>query len=146
MGVSEKSGKSILSVPIKSSGSIGFGRISINGGTFDKAVREEIPLITLDSFFKEQKLSRIDFIKVDVEGHEMSVLKGARNLLETHSPAIMIEVNKNHLAAARTQPEDIFNFFQDMGYVNARIDEKNGRLIFESSTTIYDTDYLFYKE
>lgn len=43
---------------------------------------EEIEIKTIDSFCEEQKINKVDFLKIDVEGHEMSVLKGACNLLE----------------------------------------------------------------
>lgn len=35
----------------------------------------------------------VDFIKIDVEGHEVSVLRGARRLLETYRPSILAEAN-----------------------------------------------------
>ena len=146
MGASEKNGTNVLSIPIKKSGSIGFGRSSVNGESFEKAIREEIALTSLDSFSKQQKISRVDFIKIDVEGHEMSVLKGAKGLLKKHSPSVMIEINKDHLSNAQTKVADVFLFFQSLGYTYARIDEENGTLISNDGNNFYDTDYLFYKE
>lgn len=146
MGASDKNGKSVLSVPIKSSGSIGFGRSSINGEDFTHALREEIPLTTLDHFSKTHQLPRVDLIKIDVEGHEMSVLNGAQKLLKDYAPAVMIEINHEHLLKAGTQPLDIFNFFKSLGYHYGRIDEDTGTLLLENTSQIYDTDYLFYKE
>jgi len=49
----------------------------------------EVKTITLDSL----NLPRVDFIKIDVEGHEVEVLNGACNLLMRHRPALLIEVN-----------------------------------------------------
>lgn len=43
---------------------------------------ETISLETLDQFCADQGIDRIDFLKMDVEGHEMSVLKGAAGMLE----------------------------------------------------------------
>jgi FkbM family methyltransferase len=43
---------------------------------------EEIKVVTLDGFCTQQGIDRIDFLKLDVEGHELSVLRGARGLLE----------------------------------------------------------------
>jgi FkbM family methyltransferase len=41
----------------------------------------EVPTITLDTLVKKFKLDRIDFLKIDVEGAELAVLKGAYNAL-----------------------------------------------------------------
>lgn len=42
---------------------------------------EQVVLSTIDKFCDEHGISRIDFLKLDVEGHEMAVLKGASNML-----------------------------------------------------------------
>jgi FkbM family methyltransferase len=42
---------------------------------------ERIEVRTLDRFCEEQGISRIDFLKLDVEGHELAALRGARRLL-----------------------------------------------------------------
>jgi len=49
------------------------------GITLDQ--EEEIETLTLDQFCKSNAIEHIDFCKIDVEGHEMHVLKGAENLI-----------------------------------------------------------------
>jgi FkbM family methyltransferase len=49
----------------------------------------EVPCLTLDSL----DLPRVDFMKIDVEGHEPEVLAGARRLLERDRPLIFTELN-----------------------------------------------------
>jgi FkbM family methyltransferase len=44
---------------------------------------EEVPVKTIDGFCAEQGINSIDFLKLDVEGHEMAVLSGARGVLES---------------------------------------------------------------
>jgi FkbM family methyltransferase len=44
--------------------------------------------VTIDSL----QLSRVDFIKIDVEGHELEVLRGSRETLERYHPILMVEV------------------------------------------------------
>jgi FkbM family methyltransferase len=40
-----------------------------------------VPLTTLDLFCKHEKVERIDLLKMDVEGHELMVLKGAAEMM-----------------------------------------------------------------
>lgn len=51
----------------------------------------EVDVVTLDSF----SLSRVDFIKVDVEGLEASVLRGAERTLKVHRPSLLIEIDRS---------------------------------------------------
>ena len=41
-------------------------------------------------------LANISFMKIDVEGHEPSVLRGAIRLLETEKPVLLIEIEHRH--------------------------------------------------
>ena len=50
----------------------------------------EIPMVTIDSL----NLSDVDVIKIDVEGYEMEVLKGAKKTLQKNK-YVMIELNSN---------------------------------------------------
>ncbi|MBM3208083.1 MAG: FkbM family methyltransferase [Chlamydiae bacterium] len=65
-----------------------------------------IQLITIDSL----NLSRLDLIKIDVEGMEFEVLHGAKNTILTHKPAILIEYIKN-------DPQELINYLQALGYI-----------------------------
>jgi FkbM family methyltransferase len=46
---------------------------------------EEIRVRTLDSYCAEHGIDCLDFLKLDVEGHELSILRGAKRMLETGS-------------------------------------------------------------
>ena len=52
----------------------------------------KISSITLDNFCDSNKISP-DFLKIDVEGAEYSVLKGAKNILSKNKPGILIEIH-----------------------------------------------------
>jgi FkbM family methyltransferase len=45
----------------------------------------QIPLTTLDLFCKGENIDRIDFLKMDVEGHELKILNGAENMIRSGS-------------------------------------------------------------
>jgi len=42
---------------------------------------EQVQVRTIDRFCETEKIQRIDFLKIDVEGHELSVLRGAERML-----------------------------------------------------------------
>ena len=60
-----------------------------------------IPVVPIDQFVKEQKLERLDFIKIDVEGFESEVLKGAKQTLARFKPRVFIEFNSYSLICIR---------------------------------------------
>jgi FkbM family methyltransferase len=70
---------------------------------------------TLDAFIESGSL-RVDLIKVDVEGHELEVLKGAISLLQTQHPAVVCEVDDGHLKSMRTSAAELRLFLNRLGY------------------------------
>ena len=46
---------------------------------------ESIDVTSIDSFCQENNISFIDILKIDIEGHELAALKGARNMIESNS-------------------------------------------------------------
>ncbi len=51
--------------------------------------KEFVKLDTLDNFCLENKIDRIDFLKIDVEGFEVNILKGAKKLLNGNKIGII---------------------------------------------------------
>ena len=83
----------------------------------DKPDIEEIDVTVhaLDRFLPD--LSRVDFLKIDVEGAELGVLRGGKVLLQTHRPIILFECGLGASDYYGTAPEDIHSFLtQDCGY------------------------------
>ena len=56
----------------------------------DNTHTEEVEIITLDFFVEENNIKRIDFIKMDCEGYELKVLKGASNIIRKFKPRMVI--------------------------------------------------------
>jgi len=67
---------------------------------------------TLDSFNFED----VDFIKIDVEGHEFKVLKGGIETIKKYKPTIIIEENTSPEFYNKGKMFDATNFLQDLGY------------------------------
>lgn len=83
-----------------------------------------VKLAPLDSFINE--VNRCDFMKVDIEGSEVSMLYGARDFISRYHPAILMEINKRCLLAQGSEPQDIFDYFDGIGYKWVVADGKVG--------------------
>ena len=88
--------------------------VSLSDDNFTQAKRivgeGNIPMTTIDSL----GLDDIDLIKIDVEGYEMEVLKGAKKVLES-CQYVMIELNSN-TGKYGSSNQECMNFLESMGY------------------------------
>ncbi|MEN0003296.1 MAG: FkbM family methyltransferase [Bacteroidota bacterium] len=96
MGLSSVEGSFTLNIPKTKKGSspgATINPVDSTQGVFDQV---EIKTTTLDTYFLERNIQP-KLIKIDVEGHELEVLKGGEQLLTTHRPAILMECEQRHL-------------------------------------------------
>lgn len=59
--------------------------------------------------------TRVDFIKIDVEGAELGVLKGARQLLQNHKPIVVFEHGLGAADHYGTKPEQVYTLLNSCG-------------------------------
>lgn len=79
----------------------------------DFTSHETIELTTLDQFCAQHKIDHIDFLKLDVEGHELAVLKGGSLMIgEGRVQIIQFEFGGCNIDS-RTYFRDYFNFFRE---------------------------------
>jgi FkbM family methyltransferase len=102
-----------MEVPRYASGGENFyeARIVNDAGAALRSVRVEAR--PLDALFGH--LRQIDFIKCDVEGHELACLRGAEMILRTLKPAWLIEISGNPDQPASTASE-VFQLLAQNGY------------------------------
>ncbi|MGK7920130.1 MAG: FkbM family methyltransferase [Trichodesmium sp.] len=86
---------------------------------------KEVTVVTLDQLISE----KVDFIKVDVQGKEIDALIGAKNLISSYQPDMLVEVAKNHIKDFRKFLEEvryqIIKAFDHGRYVNFYIKYTN---------------------
>ncbi len=76
-----------------------------------------VHVVRLDDWLTEHKIDRVDFIKLDVEGAELSILKGALRLLKGASrPVILAEVQDTRTLPWGYRARDIVTTLEGWGY------------------------------
>lgn len=107
-----------------------------SGGIFlSNKVTEEskkVLSIPLDDFCNEHKIEKLDLIKIDVEGFELKVLKGAEQTLKKFKPKMFIEINDFHLHRAGGSAKEVVALLEQIGYKISRADNK------EAIHSVYD--------
>lgn len=78
---------------------------------------EEVSCISLDSWVTAHSIDRLDFIKVDVEGMELSVLQGATSSILKYQPILLVEFYPDKLKKTRKNGAySLFQFVRSMNY------------------------------
>lgn len=72
-----------------------------------------VEIKTLDSIIPMN--TKIDLIKIDVEGAELGVLKGSKNILERNKPIVIFECGKGASDYYNTKPEDVYAVLKEAG-------------------------------
>ena len=86
---------------------------AVPGMAHDQAT---VPTTTLDAYAAEHRIRDFALVKVDTEGHDLSVLRGARALLAGHRVSV-VQFEYNHRwIYARTFLWDAFEFLGGLGY------------------------------
>lgn len=87
--------------------------------TTDAPIEEhEVELKTLDSL----GLRDVALLKIDVEGHELSVLEGARETISRYRPTVLVEVEERHRAGGVA---GIRTYLEDLGYAGFYLEGLN---------------------
>lgn len=103
----------------------------------------EVETDTLDNFAGTYSL-KPDLIKIDVEGHELSVLKGGENYISNQHPTLIIEIEQRHHKTISV--ESVFESFKTKGYHCFYYSKKQGQLFsIDDKTHLTNTPDFFGK-
>ena len=102
--------------------------LNVDHRTYDSGEGRDkiyVPLVSLDDYFSASQ--RIDLIKIDVQGYELGVLKGAIRLLEVNRDiTVLMEFWPYGLTRAGVIPKDIIEFMTSLGFVLKSTNAANG--------------------
>lgn len=103
-----------------------------------------VGVTTIDHYCRERQIDRIDFVKIDVEGHEFAVLRGADAML-SRKAIRCIQFERTWWAIpARVFLKDIMDFVNGHGYALFKIYQKGVRPIDQYSHHLDDFQYSNY--
>ncbi len=85
-------------------------------GDYAQPQEETILLRPLDPVASEIGIKRLDFIKIDIDGHEPSFFEGARSTIAAFRPAMVIEFNQPNLEVAGFHVDTLRKMLEGMGY------------------------------
>ncbi len=71
-----------------------------------------VKLVALDDL----EFERLDVLKIDVEGGELDVLRGATDTIERHRPVIIVEASKKNTQQFGYEPDAIWDMLGNLGY------------------------------
>ncbi len=148
LAVSSKEGYTSLRIPIRDVKAeydydqkykLGIATIHLDNKLENESFEtfDQIKTTSLDSYkFKHP----IGFIKIDVEGHELEILKGAKNFLNTHKPIMIIEIEERHSGTPR---EEIISYIKNFGYEAFYVNDKFQVIPIKNISLVTNHNLLF---
>jgi FkbM family methyltransferase len=90
------------------------------------AAKERVRTVRLDDIVLREGLSRVDIIKLDIEGAELLALKGAVGILERFRPLLLLELADGALLHQGCSSAQIWDFLRQTGYQIFSFDQQSG--------------------
>ena len=99
--------------------------------------KSQTEVISIDEYVENLKLTFVHFIKCDVEGLELEVLRGGLNTLKTLKPKVSLEIT-----LAENDLKEAIHLLRSAGYSNFNKIEKDYPL-FDINMHNYSEDYFY---
>ena len=107
-GISDKNGKSKFYISERN-----VGAHSIFPHTKYHKSFIDVEIVTLDDYFHKKEIDKISFVKIDVEGGEVAILRGMSCILANENLKILIEYSPEIYRRFGEKPEDLFKILNE---------------------------------
>ncbi len=97
----------------------------------------DIQMIRLDDYNFNHE---IGFIKIDVEGHELDVIKGSHNLIKKYKPCMLIEIEERH---SGQKTRDTILKIKELGYECYYVDDEFQICPYDFSNKLDNSNFIF---
>lgn len=85
----------------------------------------QVKTVTLDDFLASNKITKVDMIKMDIEGAEILALEGMKNTLIKHRPLLFLEFSPHSIMKINKNPMDFLLNLREIGYSVFDINKTN---------------------
>lgn len=136
-----------LKIPIRNSNSnkeifeeyYEMGKATIhNENNFENYENFEIQTKKIDELSFDNKIS---FIKIDVEGHELEVIEGAKNTIKRDKPVLLVEIEKQY---TKKEVAESINFINSLGYKSYFFNKKDLKSTTELNNLDLFNNFIFF--
>ena len=109
-----------------------------NENNFENYENFEIQTKTIDELSFDNKIS---FIKIDVEGHELEVIEGAKNTIKRDKPVLLVEIEKQY---TKKEVAESINFINSLGYKSYFFNKKDLKSTTELNNLDLFNNFIFF--
>ncbi|WP_127120571.1 FkbM family methyltransferase [Chryseotalea sanaruensis] len=103
---------------------------------------QDIQIEVFDDMDNTLALNRLDIVKIDVEGAELSVLNGMKNAILKFRPHILIEMNEITFNTAGYELNTVLEFFSKLNYTAYSINKKGGLSVVEQISGVVNCVFV----
>lgn len=145
LALSNKDSETVLKLPIRSKSifrdnieelyQLGAASIHPNN-EFENFKKVRVNTVKLDNI----SINNIGFIKIDVEGHELEVIEGAKQTIIKNKPILLIEIEKRH---SKRSVEETIGFINNLNYDCYFVKDENLRPIVELDDNNLVNNFFF---
>jgi len=140
--VSNSDGEITMQLPLLDFGGPNTGVAYIGTKEENNANQHTVKTVCLDELKIE---GSIDFIKMDIEGHEPIAIEGMRDILTKHQPTILIEFSHTCMIRAGHTPADLSSVLKnEFGYAFYELKENEGKPLLELNIQDHPSDGYYF--
>ncbi len=124
---------------LKISSNANLGMSSIHDHDEETGEIEVVEAISGDEYFKQIAPSRMDLIKLDIEGAELFALQGLKQTIEKFRPLILIELSEAVLQRSNINKMEIIHFIEHLHYEMKGINQQ-GEMVDAAASDLNDSE------
>ena len=97
-----------------------------------------VKMVKFDTFWPKLSWEKIDLIKIDVEGAELTVLEGMEKIIKKYHPHLLIEIHPRQLKEIfNSSANEVYNFLTKLSYKLTPVDSKTLNIPKNGNITIW---------
>ena len=134
IAISNNKGKSILNTCESHNGLHTLGE---NPLRFNDIKPIEVDVDTIDNLFFYNNIP-VDYMKIDTEGYEYYILKGAEKTIKQYRPFIQLEYNETNQNQCNSNINTLLNYIEELGYIKLDLRGEELCIVHESKKDDYN--------